>query len=192
MLYLKKSQKKLQYIIRKSVNEMNNNQNSIFMKILFSTICIMLCSFTLMAKPKVPQFVREKANVVVNIDFSQATWEKKQSFKDWCGDAYDERVSISNESFKKSLGKEYKSLTVVGSKADAKYEINVYVDNLKRKTEMNGEYEFKIYGKIDVVDVKSGKIVYTYKAKGVDGGDDYNEDVCLAKVFDELADEMVD
>ncbi len=171
---------------------MNMNQISNFMKILFSTVCMMLCSFALMAKSKVPQFVREKANVVVNIDFSNATWEKKQSFKDWCGDAYNERVSISNESFKKSLSKEYKGLTVVGSKSDAKYEINVHVDNLKRKTELNGEYEFKIYGKIDVVDVKSGKTVYTYKAKGVDGGDDYNDDVCLAKVFDELADEMVD
>ncbi len=154
-------------------------------------MCILLCSLAVMAKPKVPQFVREKANVVVNIDLSKATWEKKQSFKDWCGEAYNERVAICKDAFKKSFGKEYKNLSVVEAKADAKYEINVDIDNIKRRTELNGEYEYRIYGKVNVVDVKSGKTVYTYKAKGVDG-DGYNDDICLGEAFEELADDLID
>ncbi len=164
------------------------------MKHLLTTIfCILSCSVALIAKSKAPQFFKEEAKAVLNIDFSKTTWEKDEDFKAWCGDTYNERVEASNTYFKNAFNEHSTGLKIVDSTDEAKYEINITVNNFERKVAAWGwgRFHIKIYGKIDVVDLTSSQVVYTYKINGISGGDDYVETDRFKKSFAELAEEFL-
>ncbi len=160
---------------------------------LTTLICILSCSVALMAKSKAPQFFKEDAKAVLNIDFSKTTWEEDENFKAWCGDTYDERVEASNTYFKKGFNEHSEGLKIVDSADDAKYEINITVNNFERKIAGWGwgRAHIKIYGKIQVVNKTTGETVYTFNINGISGGDDYVETDRFKKSFAELAEEFL-
>lgn len=82
-------------------------------------------------------FLREnlKENPVIRVemDFSGATWQIKESFKTFCGDTYEERIEISKKAFINAFNKNCKDLSLSDSNGNDQYYIVVKVNNLTRR-----------------------------------------------------------
>lgn len=163
------------------------------MKKLLLTFLVLLCSAVMFAGPLKKTSGDEKcfsenATAVLSMDLSNTTFDKKQSFKTWCGKDYEERVSVSEKGFTESFNQNSKGLKIVDSESDAKYKIVIDVKNFQRKSASFGwgRFHVKIYGTLTVVDNATGETVCAYSIDGVSGGDDFNETERFEKSFSEL------
>lgn len=163
------------------------------MKKLLLTFIVFLCSIVMFAGPLKKtsgddKCFSENVTAVLSMDLSKTTFDKKQSFKTWCGKDYDERVSVSKKGFTESFNQNSKGLKIVDSEDDAKYKIVIDVKNFQRKSASFGfgRYHVKVYGTLTVIDNATGETVCAYDIDGVSGGDDFVETERFEKSFSEL------
>ena len=166
------------------------------MKRLLLALCLVLSCAVSFAGPLKGEgdtkCLKESAKAVLSIDFSKATWEKKEDFKTWCGDTFSERETASVTNFTTAFNESSKGLQVATEGNDAKYKMVIEVKNFERKSASIGfgRAHIKIYGTLKVVDAASGETVCTYTIDGLSGGDDYVETERFAKSFAKLGKEL--
>lgn len=158
--------------------------------------CLLLCSIvtwagSLKGKGNV-KCLKENESAVLAIDFSKVTWEKKEDFKQWCGEDYDKRVAISNSEFTRSFNENSKGLKIIETGNDAKYKMVIELVNFERKAAAFGwgSAHIKIYGTLKVIDAASGETVCTYTIDGVSGANDFVETDRFARSFSELGKQL--
>ena len=125
----------------------------------------------------------------VEMDFSSATWQVKESFKTFCGDTYEERINISKNAFINGFNKNSRDLTLSDSYGNEKYFILVKVNNLSRRVSimrMPPRIKAEVEGTLFVIDNKTHMAVKTMNFD-VMGEEDLAPADRLAKTFDLLA-----
>ena len=138
------------------------------MKKTLITTLILLLSFTAMAKVKVVSgsaaCIKEKAIAVVEFDYSEATFDKNQSYENWCGEDFDERVTSSTKEFVNSFNKKSKGLQISDNEAEAKYRIIVKVGDCDQNMGFScnwGQMQFKCNAMITIVEIATNEVVCT-------------------------------
>lgn len=138
-------------------------------------------------------FLREnlKENPVIRVemDYSNATWQVKESFKTFCGDTYEERVEISKKAFINAFNKNCRDLSTSDLDGNEKYYIVVKVNNLTRRVSIMRippRIKVEIEGVVMVVDNATKAVVKTMNYD-VMGEEDLSPADRLANSFDLLA-----
>lgn len=133
--------------------------------------------------------LKENVTATVTIDLSQAMFENEKDFKSWCGDEYDTRVKIINDSFFEKFNKYSKGMQLV--KEDAPYQLLFEIKKFERKMGANfGQFSMKIDGTIQIVDKASGETVCQLDVDGVKGAADFVENDRFPKTMDTLCKEI--
>lgn len=133
--------------------------------------------------------LKENVTATVTIDLSQAMFENEKDFKSWCGDEYDTRVKIINDSFFEKFNKYSKGMQLV--KEDAPYQLVFVIKKFERKMGANfGQFSMKIDGTIQIVDKASGETVCQLDVDGVKGAADFVENDRFPKTMDTLCKEI--
>ena len=138
-------------------------------------------------------FLREnlKENPVIRVemDYSNATWQVKESFKTFCGDTYEERVEISKKAFINAFNKNCRDLSTSDLDGNEKYYIVVKVNNLTRRVSIMRippRIKVEIEGVVMVIDNATKAVVKTMNYD-VMGEEDLSPADRLANSFDLLA-----
>lgn len=138
-------------------------------------------------------FLREnlKENPVIRVemDYSNATWQVKESFKTFSGDTYEERVEISKKAFINAFNKNCRDLSTSDLDGNEKYYIVVKVNNLTRRVSIMRippRIKVEIEGVVMVVDNETKAVVKTMNYD-VMGEEDLSPADRLANSFDLLA-----
>ena len=131
-----------------------------------------------------------KENVTANlvIDVSHATWEKKESFRGHFSDEFDEILNISKLSFIDGFNSNSQGLKLEESSNAPKYEIKISATNFFQRKGWGpyGRMVLKIWGNIEVVEIKTSQTVYSAKLDGFIGHADFKTTDRFAKLFMEL------
>lgn len=171
------------------------------MKKIFTMIAAMLLICSMVSAKKAPLMVttgdicsllKTNAAMVVEFDYSHAMWEQEETYKEFCGDTYEERLENSVTAFVGAFNKESNALKATAS-GDAAYKMVVTVDNLERKQGMSmwGRMYIRIIGTINVYDTATNQLILTVDVKNHAGGEDFAPSDRLNKCFDSLAVEFV-
>ena len=132
--------------------------------------------------------LKESAKATWKIDLSKAVFEKDGDFKAWCGEDYNDRVKIMNDTFFESFNKYSKGgLTLVKS-GSAPYKIVLTLNKFERKQGpgMFGNCFIKAYGDLKVVNAKTGAVVLKIDVDGQPGNSDFVETERFGKTMDWL------
>ncbi len=142
-------------------------------------------------------FLREnlKENPVIRVemDFSSATWQVKESFQTFCGDTYEERIQISKNAFINAFNKSCKDMTMSDSYGNEKYYVVVKVNNLTRRVSVMRippRIKVEVEGVLMVIDSETKAAVKTLNYD-VMGEEDLSPADRLANSFDLLARKFV-
>lgn len=136
--------------------------------------------------------LKENEKAVVQLNFSNAKWDKDDDFKDWCGPDYEKRVNMMNTFFVSAWNEKVKGLQIVENQSDAKYKIVFDIHNFDRYSGVGwwGSYYIAVWGQISVVDIKSGKTVCLLNVEKAKGENDYNEDDRFLKTMYGLVEQI--
>lgn len=154
--------------------------------------CLLMSVSLFAAKPlKVSNgstsILKEDAVASWSIDFSSATFEEDESFKDWSGEDYDGRIQSMNDTFFESFNKYSKGLKLTSDEG-APYQLSFKVDNFERKQGpgMWGSAYIQVFGTIKITDKASGETVCEIEVDGVKGDTDFVENDRFPKTMDWL------
>ena len=64
-------------------------------------------------------FLKEAAVAKIEMDYSNTTWEKKKSYKEFCAEEYDERVVLSGNAIIEGFNTTSKALQLTNSDEEA-------------------------------------------------------------------------
>lgn len=167
-------------------------------KILLLFLVTVLTSVNCMAggvkvKEGKASFLKESASAIVEFDFSKTTWEKKEDFKTWCGDKYEQRKEVMQDAFITSFNENSKGLKVSKNANEAKYKIIIEVKDLERHqsfTGMWGQGKFSTTAYIKVFDMSSNKQICEIYVDGYGSGKDFDYNDGMAKCYKGLAKEI--
>ncbi len=136
--------------------------------------------------------LKANAAMVVEFDYSHAMWEEEETYKDFCGDTYAERLENSVTAFVAAFNRENAALKATAS-GDAAYKMVIVMDNLERKqgVSMWGRMYIRIIATINVYDTATNQLVLTVSVKNHAGGEDFAPSDRLNKCFDSLAVDFV-
>ena len=167
------------------------------MRKTITTLFAVFLSLTAMAKVKVTSgstaCLKENATAIVEFDYSEATFDKEQSYESWCGEDYEERVNLSKEEFIRSFNKKSKGLQINNDSSDAKYRIIVKVGNCDQNMGMSctwGQMQFKCSGIITIVEIATNEIICTVDVNEVKGGCDYTPLDRITECFGSIGKEL--
>lgn len=137
-------------------------------------------------------FTKESAKAIVTVIFTNCKWEKKEDFKSWCGEDYDQRVNSAAPAIMSGFNLKSKGLKIVTDASAAKYKINFGVRNMQRKQGMGfwGSCYIKLYGTITVTEISSGNTVCVIEVDGQSGDTDFVENDRIEKAFVGVGEEM--
>lgn len=150
-------------------------------KLLFVIVCSMLglnmfAKDGLIIKSGDVSFLKEKTIAVIVMDFSNATWQEDQMFKDWCSEDYENRITISKNGFINSFNKNSRGLNITDSSVDAKYRITIRLKDLEWRMGMRsmwGQMIVGCWGTIIVEDITSGNIICEIEINNEKGDPDF-------------------
>ena len=131
-------------------------------------------------------FTKESVTAVVEFDFSKTTWEEKENFKTWCGDQYEKRINVIQQSFVNSFNENSKGLKVAESSNDAKYKMIIEVKDLERHQAFTGTWgqgKFSTTAYIKVVEISSNQTACGIEVDGYGSGKDYDYADGLGKYY---------
>ena len=167
------------------------------MKKTLITMLAVLLSMTAFAKVKVTSgsaaCLKEKVSAVVVFDYSNATFDKDQSYQKWCGEDYADRVAKSTEEFTKAFNKKSKGMQISDNASGAKYKIVVKVGNCDQYMGMScnwGQMQFKVSAVITIIDLETNETVCTVTVDEENGGCDYSPTDRITDSFASIGKEL--
>lgn len=132
--------------------------------------------------------LKEDAKFVFEMDVTNATWMDNWNFVTWCGDNYDERMSLMQNAFVSSFNKNSKAAQMVENSAEAKYKMVMKFDNFKvLPNGFPGQMKAFGFANVVIVEVATGKTVCTIDVNNVGGGNDYVENDRLSSLMENIA-----
>lgn len=136
--------------------------------------------------------LKETVSAVLEFDYANAKWEKKESYKDKFGEKYDENIKLSVDAFKNAFNNISKGLKLTDD-ADSKYKMVFIVENIEQHQGggMWGRMYWAITGQINVVDLSTQNVVLNVKVDRIDGNGDYTVPGRIDKSFSEVAIKLV-
>lgn len=171
------------------------------MKQLVLLMVAMLAGYSMNAAPALKvangnwaDVVQEETLALVEFEYSNTTWEKKESYKTFCEGEYEQRVENSIKDFVAGFNKQSSNLKLVNDDPKAKYKLIFRINNLERKLGTGfqvGKFRIKVYGQIEVVDLASNDCVCKIIVNGHVGGWDYVPNDRLSKCFTSLGEELL-
>lgn len=135
-------------------------------------------------------FLKEDAVAKVEMDYSQATWEKRSSYETFCGEEYEERVEQSKVAFISGFNSTSKTFKVADTEQDTKYTMVVHVNYLERKVFDIAEFYIRINGTISVVNNETGEEVCQIEINKLAGSASYVPNVRLYSCFQTLGNKL--
>ena len=132
--------------------------------------------------------LKQEGVAVVKMDYSNATWEKKSSYEEFCGEEYEERVAQSLEAIVKGFNSSTKGLTFTqGQKeAEAQYTVTVKVQDMERKMTDIAMFNIRLSGTITIVDNTTGEEICEIEINKISGGSSYVPNTRLYSCFETL------
>ena len=129
-------------------------------------------------------FLKENATAILVFDYSEASWEEDESYEQWCGEDYEERVKLSYGSFIFGFNRESTALKIKQEDPSAKYRIIVKITTMEQKLGGGwGRFYALCTGTIIVEEIASSEVVCTAQFNREDGDSDYVPNDRLAKCF---------
>lgn len=163
------------------------------MKKTFTVLALLLIStMTFAAKPlKVKSgdlsFKQDAAVAKLVMDYSNAKWEEKKSYEEFCEEDYDSRVQQSYLAVMTGFNSLNPALKLTNDEeAEAKYTVTVQLTNLERKMWDIASFYIRIEGIITVVNNETGEEVCSIEIKKLKGSASYVPDTRLFSCFQEL------
>lgn len=163
------------------------------MKKTFTILALLLIStLTFAAKPlKVKSgdlsFKQEAVIARLVMDYSNATWEGRQSYEEFCGEDYGSRVQQSAIAVMTGFNSFNPALKIsLDEDAEAKYTITVRLAELERKMWDIASFYIRVQGTISVVNNETGEEVCSIEMKKLSGNASYVPDTRLFSCFQEL------
>ena len=127
---------------------------------------------------------KQDATASYVIDLSEAQFvnngifakEKLGDFKAWCGEEYEERVKLMNESFYDSFNIYCPAMELV-KEADAPYKVILKIDTFERAQGGGplGSCYIGLYGTLQVIETSSGEAKLEVKLTNAKGDEDFDE-----------------
>ncbi len=134
--------------------------------------------------------LKENRVIKVEMDYTNTTWESKESYKTFCGESYDERVILSRTTFIDTFNKTNSDIVLSDTNGNNLYHIVLQVNNLARRVGvMRGgppQIKVQIEGIIKVMDVESNNVV-RYMNFNLMGEASQTPSKRLSSSFEELA-----
>lgn len=136
--------------------------------------------------------LKETTSAILELDYSNARWEKGISYKDKFGEKYDENVRLSVEYFRNAFNTASKGLKLTDD-AGSKYKMVFVVENVEQHQGggMWGRMYWAITGQINIIDLSTQNVVLSVKVDRVDGNGDYTVPGRIDKSFSEVAVKLV-
>ena len=136
--------------------------------------------------------LKEKVAVVCQVDLEGATWEEDETFKQHCGEDYDLRVKLINESWPKFFA-QYSEGPVVAAE-NPKYNVVFKLTNLDNSIakSMWGKIGVELSGEISFIDVATGQAALVITVDGENGKYDYVENDRYPKAVEAVCESMFD
>lgn len=170
------------------------------MKKIYVLFSLLIVSLSVNAAPALKvksgnwlSLLSEDANVCVEFDYSNATWEEEESYEKFCGDTYKARTETSVKDFISSFNNFSSCLKMANTIEGAEYKMIFRIKNLERKQGMSmwGRFYIRIYGEIEIIKISSNESVCSILVNGHAGGDDVAPDDRLSKCFKALAEKLI-
>ena len=148
-------------------------------RILFAMCALFVCLATfagdnIKIKSGKAAFMQQAVKVCVAFDWSNATWDNRQSLKEQLGADYDKYLKDGEASFIEGFQKGAKTVTYTANAGEAQYKITVSVQALDYFFGMGTfapGHKHKLTATITATDA-SGNVVYTAYADTFTGGRD--------------------
>lgn len=131
-------------------------------------------------------FLRTGTNAYVEMDFSNATWEKEETLKQHFQNEYDELINTSQSTFINAFNSSSNQLKFVGKEEKPQYKIVIKFDNLHAT--VGGFYRkyVRVWGTATIIDLSSNEEVCIIKITKLDGDGDYVTKEATWKSFKKL------
>lgn len=159
--------------------------------LLFSAllVCTVISAKGLKVSNGSTSFLKEDATFSVVFDFTKTSWEKDESFKEWCGNDFDERVKIMTYAFQKVVA----TWSKLKGSDNPRYIITIVPTNFKRKQNgfAWGSYHIRMDGTITVTDTQTQKVVCTVNVDNVGGSNSFDENSRLENCIKDMAEDFV-
>lgn len=131
-------------------------------------------------------FLKEDAVAKIEMDYSNTTWEKKNSYKEFCAEEYDGRVEQSGISFIEGFNTTSKALKLTNSDEEAQYTLVVHVADLERKFQDIAYFYIRVCGTITVMNNQTGEEVCEIEIDKLSGSASFVPNDRLASCFKTL------
>jgi len=160
-------------------------------KVLLVAVLSLFC-MSAFAKVKIvsgnADFLKENATAILVFDYSEASWEEEETYEQWCGEDFDERVKLSYGSFIFGFNRKSEALKIKQEDSLAKYRITVKITTMEQKSSGWGWGRFYALctGTIVVEEIASGEVVCTAQFTREEGDADYVPNDRLASCFKAL------
>lgn len=163
------------------------------MKKTFTVLALLLIStLTFAARPlKVKSgdmsFKQEAVIARLVMDYSNAKWEGRQSYEEFSGEDFGDRVQQSAIAVMTGFNSFNPALKLSDDEnAEAKYTVTIRLTDLERKMWEIASFYIRIEGTISVVNNETGEEVCSIEIKKLGGNASYVPDTRLFSCFQEL------
>ena len=135
--------------------------------------------------------LKENATAVLEMDYSETTWEKDEVYELWCGNDFEERVNLSTKAFEKRFNITSKGLKIK-TEENAKYKIVFKVIDLEQHQSMSmwGRLTMEVTGKIDIINIATGENVLSLQLTTIQGEADFAMGDRIIKAFSNVAERL--
>lgn len=132
--------------------------------------------------------LKESAEAILEFDYSETRWEKRENYKEKSGEEYENRVNFAFNAFKESFNNSSKGLKITDD-SETKYKIVFKVENLEQHQGggMWGRLYMTVFGKIDIINLSNQSVVCSFSISKLDGGADYTMPGKIEKAFSKVA-----
>ena len=136
--------------------------------------------------------LKESATAVLEMDYSETTWEEDEDYELWCGSDFEERVKVSTKAFEKKFNVTSKGLKIKNEDSGAKYKIVFKVIDLEQHQSMSmwGRLTMEVTGKIDVINIATGENVLSLQLTTIQGEADFAMNDRIIKAFSNVAERL--
>lgn len=120
-----------------------------------------------------PSFLGNKGKALLVCDFSKATWEKTTSLKRHWGEDYDVITEQATRAFINGFNKNSQGLLLVEAPQEADYRMTITFNNYYCKVGTFYRKLVRIWGRIKIVEISTGLVVWEAEIKKIKGANDY-------------------
>lgn len=122
-----------------------------------------------------PSFLESKGKAILVCDFSKATWEKRTSLIRYWGEDYDVITDQAIRAFMNGFNGNSQGLLLVEDPNEANYRMTLTFKNYYCKVGTFYRKLVRIWGRIKIVEISTGLVVWEAEINKIKGANDYVE-----------------